>query len=248
MKNRSNVHDKAADGTDWSRGKKRTWMPFEEAREIIQSEGPQTKIQYQTWHDRNWPAKIPRHPNRVYIKEWKGWGDWLGSVNKFKQPLVPKNYRPYAEAVVYVHRLKLPSCQKYFEMAKNGDLPRDLPSRPDFFYRDDWISWMQWLGNKTRAKIQVEQNVQMNAVLYVIHMKGHPGNVFKIGVAKGGKSQIEDMRKNKVFTIIKMFKMEDGFDIEKNILSYGSAYEISGYHLFPNIHEVLFNVDLDWVK
>ena len=150
---------------------------------------------------------------------------------------------------MYVHNLKIKHHEAYYDFAREGNLPDDIPTRPDIVYKEEWVSWNHWLGNKPKEMIEAKQLAQDVGVLYVVQLEGRPGNVFKIGVAKGGKSQVADMQKARRMHVVKLFKLRPGYDWQSYILQYGSEWarsDIGGEYLFPNVHEMLFNMDLDW--
>ena len=53
----------------WSRLAKLSWMPFEEAREIVRAQKFKNVQEY--WHWENKPLDIPRHPHSVVAKQPK---------------------------------------------------------------------------------------------------------------------------------------------------------------------------------
>ena len=52
------------------------------------------------------PPDIPASPNSTYKKEWKGWGDWLGTGTI---ATLKREYLPFEQAREYVHKLRLNS-------------------------------------------------------------------------------------------------------------------------------------------
>ena len=232
--------------------KKKKWLPFEEARVIIQAENIASMTNYLTWWDRNRPAQIPRRPYRVYIKEWQGWNDFLGNQNEFtgRTGELRKIWRNFDEAIVYVHSLHLENTKEYLKLSKQGKLPEDIPGRPDTVYKKRWISWNHWLGNNVRANIQARQEVQSATIFYVVQLVGRPANVFKFGIAAGGKSQVAEMQKKSGCQIIKLFKMERGFNWSGFVGQYGTDWlnveNVGDEYVVPNIHQLLFDIDLEW--
>ena len=56
------------------------FRPFVEAREYIHSLKLKNQAEWRAYSKSvNKPADIPATPEKVYRKEWKGMGDWLGT-------------------------------------------------------------------------------------------------------------------------------------------------------------------------
>jgi hypothetical protein len=56
------------------------FLPFKEAREFIHKLGlSKQKEWYEYCKSKGKPENIPSNASHVYRKEWKGWGDWLGT-------------------------------------------------------------------------------------------------------------------------------------------------------------------------
>ena len=57
----------------------REYLSFTEARRFVQSLGLKTGDEWVKYSKSGKkPSNIPRAPDTVYEKEWKGMGDWLG--------------------------------------------------------------------------------------------------------------------------------------------------------------------------
>lgn len=58
--------------------------------------------------------------------------------------------RPFDEARRYVRSLGLPTTRAYWEWAKTGARPPDIPARPEVAYaRQGWAGYGDWLGTRT---------------------------------------------------------------------------------------------------
>ena len=89
------------------------------------------------------PLDIPRSPKDGYKKNWKGWGDWLGTGRVADQL---KEYRNFIDAKKFVHTLHLSGQSQWREFCKSDDKPEDIPAVPTRTYKKEWISWGDWLG------------------------------------------------------------------------------------------------------
>ena len=229
--------------------KKKNFLPFNEARSLIHDECINSIKDYHEWWDANKPKVIPKYPFRVYIKEWVSWNDFLNNENTFD--FNKQDWRSYEEAIMFVHALKIKNQPLWFEYVKSGKKPANIPARPDITY-DRWISWKHWLGNKVSVKVEAQQDaVKVAAMLYCIHVNGRPNNVFRFGVASGGKGQLQDMYKKRPFRIMRLFRYESGYNWQSVVKSKATEWyesDLGGEYICPNVNDLLFDVDLDWVK
>jgi hypothetical protein len=78
---------------------------FTDAKKFVQTLKLQSVSDWKKYYQSdNKPDNIPSNPNRTYKKEWKGWGDWLGTGNiAFKNI----DYCPFNEARKFAHSLNL---------------------------------------------------------------------------------------------------------------------------------------------
>lgn len=228
--------------------KKRS-IPFEEAREFIQSQCIGSRKQYTDWHKANKPKKIPRYPNRAYAEEWDGWNDFLGTDNKFDN--TKKTYRPLAEAMNWVHKLGLKTEQEWLTYVRSDEntIPENIPTRPDIVY-SDWLSWMHWLGNKPREKVEAQQQVERDSsVFYCIQEKQYASEstVFTFGIERGGVSAMKENWElsHKSFRVIRMFQY-DANEIEavQQIIERDSTgyYDSKKIRIVPHISQLLWNI------
>jgi superfamily II DNA or RNA helicase len=146
----------------WSRLSKLSWKPFEEARAYVQNIGLTGRYEWENFcknelsNNRALPSDIPRRPDYVYKDNgWKSWGDWLGTGNI---AFFLREYRSFEEARAYVQSLHLSGENEWRMLCNNelpnkGTLPSDIPSRPDYVYKDNgWKNWGDWLGTGNVAK------------------------------------------------------------------------------------------------
>jgi len=108
----------------------RKFMSFSEAKKLVQKLGIKTQIQYGKFSKSGKkPNDLPSLPSRTYKKEWKGWGDYLGTgriANQDKEYLSPIEAK--IEARKYQKKLGI-KTQKDWEIAyKSGKIPSTLPA------------------------------------------------------------------------------------------------------------------------
>jgi superfamily II DNA or RNA helicase len=99
------------------------------------------------------PDDIPTHPDRVYKTDWKGFGDWLGTLRVANQD---KIYRTFIDARTFVHGLGLKSRGEWAEYCKSEQKPENIPSHAPQTYKTEWKGWGDWLGTGTIASYNRE--------------------------------------------------------------------------------------------
>jgi hypothetical protein len=115
-------------GTGTVATNERKFRPFAEARKFTISlnlKGQKEWFEYCKSGDK--PDDIPASPGVTYKKDFKGWGDWLGTgtVANFN-----KQFRPFNEAREFVRSLGLKGYDEWETYCKSGDKPDDIPSNP----------------------------------------------------------------------------------------------------------------------
>jgi hypothetical protein len=123
----------------------RKYRSFKLAREYAQSLGLKSNTEWENYcKTAKLPKDIPTDPNRVYKKEWKGWGDWVGTGRIADKH---RTFRSFQDARAFVHTLKLKSNTEWENYCKTAKLPKDIPTHPERQYKDKcWINWGDWLG------------------------------------------------------------------------------------------------------
>jgi hypothetical protein len=121
---------------------------FESAREFARAlklKGNQEWREY--CKSGNKPNDIPVNPNRIYKKDFKGFGDWVGTGTIRTQDRV---YRSFTEAREFVRKLGLKSNREWLDYCKSGNKPDNIPATPENTYKNKgWQGFGDWLGNGT---------------------------------------------------------------------------------------------------
>ncbi len=136
--------------SDWlglNRAVKGKCLSFDTARAYVRSLKLKNVDEWKSWcKSENKPLGIPNCPEKVYKgKGWAGIKDWLGTV---KSPKVKKEkivFLSFGEAKLFVKSLGLTGESQWREYCKNGK-PTNIPSAPSVVYKDEWVSWGDWLG------------------------------------------------------------------------------------------------------
>jgi superfamily II DNA or RNA helicase len=136
-------------GTNLIANYKKALLPFEKARFFARSLGFQNVKQWESWaRTSSRPKNIPANPSSVYKEHWIGWGDWLGtnSISTKK-----KVFLSFEEARFFVHSLQFKSKNEWELWASTSSRPKNIPANPSSVYKDQWISWGDWLGTNSIA-------------------------------------------------------------------------------------------------
>ena len=144
----ANPHKFYKDWIDWDdffgRDKK-IILSFEDAREFAHSLKLQFNSDWIKLHKEGKIQNIPRYPNEPYKKEWKGWGDFLGTGN-----LSPsdkrKQMRSYEECKKFVRSLGIKTENQWRDWCTNNQRPVNIPYSFERSYPDEWTTMGDFLG------------------------------------------------------------------------------------------------------
>ena len=147
------------------------YLPFEEARAFSRSLHFKSR---RDWYDYCRSGKrnlnIPAGPRNFYKKEWKGWGDWLGTGTIAP---VDRDFLPFEDARTFVHNLSLKNQQECKKYLKDGQRPLNIPTNPSGTYRNDWKGLGDWLGtgNIANRKRQYQSFEEARKFVHNIGLK-----------------------------------------------------------------------------
>ena len=122
----------------------RQYRPFEEARAFVKTLNLKNGEEWKAYcGSGNKPHDIPASPIQTYKdKGWVSMGHWLGNGKPGKMTSIS-----YAEAIEFVHLLKLKSRKEWRDYCNRGNKPYDIPGSPSVVYKNKgWVSWGDWLG------------------------------------------------------------------------------------------------------
>jgi len=113
---------------------KKEYRSFEDARSYVQKLNLQRQKDWREFcKSGKKPEDIPAAPAITYKKEWKNWGNWLGTGT-----IAPQNrkYRSFDEAKKFVRSLKLKNSNDWENYCKSGKKPEDIPAAPWRVYKE----------------------------------------------------------------------------------------------------------------
>ena len=118
------------------RGSKMIFWEFTRSKEFVQKLKIKTKEDFEKFNKNGkLPPEIPKYPPTVYKKEWKGWGDFLGTGNIAPQlRKYPSIEEAKKEAQQIAKKFKLLTQQDWVKAYREGKIPKHLPANPWHVY------------------------------------------------------------------------------------------------------------------
>ena len=118
--------------------KKRGLYSFAEARKIARGHGFSTKGEFLDY-DCPGAYQLPKNPHEVWKEDWQGWENFLGITLDFEEG------RKVAMSLQGID-----TEEKYLALFKekklnDDDIASRLPFRPDLKYKEQWVSWDDFL-------------------------------------------------------------------------------------------------------
>ena len=112
------------------------------------------------------PSDIPKAPALIYVGEWNGLGDWLGTNTIASQNRV---FLPFTEARKLARSYRFAKMLEWKSFQKSKDFPTNLPKSPDNVYKENgWISWPDFLGYESIF----QDWLSYDDAIKIIHRKG----------------------------------------------------------------------------
>jgi len=122
----------------------KNFKSFKEARQFVRSLGLRNQHDWsQFCKSGKKPKDVPQSPITVYKKEFKDFGDWLGTGRVANRN---KKYRTFEESQKFVHLLKLKRVEEWNQYCTSGKKPQDIPTNPQRSYKKEWKGWGYYLG------------------------------------------------------------------------------------------------------
>ena len=107
----------------------------------------------------NYP--LPGDPSKRYIREWKGWGVFLGTKRESTWD-VGRKFVSYQEARTLVQTLKIKTIKDFNTYMASDIANPHIPKRPDSFYAGcGWTAWVDFLSPKFLSYTEAKRAVQV---------------------------------------------------------------------------------------
>lgn len=228
---------------DWAEWLGTRMYTYEQAKEVVAKMDIMNGVVWKEQAGKLFPrpSRMPLMPDKAYGKDWEGWTKFLGH-DEIKTrhpgpptpPTLPYNaptYRPFEEAMKMVAKLGLKSNVEYAQW--RGKYPHtDLPYRPDEVYRDDWIGWGAFLGNKFLPALLTD-----TTVMYIGRRPTDPGNVYIIAKEELGKSELMHRAEREGFKVLRVWKYDPTLrdEVEKVLQMNATEYGPDPDYIVGNI-------------
>lgn len=129
---------------------KELYQTIEDAKKAAQNLGIETVEDYHKRYKAD--SRLPGNPSRKYDSEWISWNDFLGT-GKSNFDREKELYQTIEDAKEAVQKLGVKTQREYHKLYRQD---ASLPASPEKKYKDEWISWSDFLGagksNYDRAK------------------------------------------------------------------------------------------------
>ena len=118
------------------------YLDFERAREFVRSLNLKNESEWRKFlKTENRPWNITSNPSKIYLdKGWVSMSDWLGTKKGWDG-----NYLEFEDAREIVRKENLQNQNEWYDYIKN-EKPHNIPSNPQFVYKEKWKSLPDWIG------------------------------------------------------------------------------------------------------
>lgn len=225
--------------------KRKRWMSYKAASITARDCGVTSRDRYWRWWDKERPLAMPKFPHRVYIKEWKGWNDFLGTENMF----IPKTSKkkiwwPYPQAMKWAHTQGWKTQEDFNRARAEGKLPIEMPRWPSIQYKGQgWIGWPVFLGKKAQAIVEAARlNLSILALCIPPDM---PGGYMSIVIEDSPIALKEHLHQQNL-QAVKLYRWEPEKKAELNqVLSRAGSLKNAKDNLWliRNASEVISDLD-----
>lgn len=229
------------------------WLNIEEITPLLRARGINSVSQYHKWHRENDVHWCPRYPERVWREDFPSWREYLGVMNPSNfedNRQKPGDFWSYVEARRYLHRLQFTKIADYKEwrdeLEEKGEWPTYLPRNPErsYTYRNEWISWRDYLGVDITRKINAVKEAADNKVWVLLQ---HPNEIENIFWWRTVSSQDLKNIESKGFIVKKQYVFEEELkDFVENILAqyaYTHEDDRKGHYVTNAMPSILFELN-----
>jgi superfamily II DNA or RNA helicase len=121
------------------------YIDFEKAKEFVRSLKLKNQKEWQIYaRTDERPKDVPSSPEKVYKSQWKGYGDWLGTMSISN---IKKEFLDFESAKKIIFKFHLSSAKEFRELYKAKKIDLNIPSSPERTYKDKgWVNWADFLG------------------------------------------------------------------------------------------------------
>lgn len=158
------------------RGRIRYNFSYDEAKDVVRSEGITSAVEYHKWWMLNHPSRMPKRPDRAYKNNNFLWSKFLGVKNNFPS-IRKKTFVSYEECQQFVARNNIKSRTEWREFLRNYEKPDNIPAHPELVYRGTktkpgkWISYNKFFDTKPLERIEKVSKMEEYLIIYKIDAK-----------------------------------------------------------------------------
>jgi superfamily II DNA or RNA helicase len=164
--------------------REKDFTSYKEARKYAQSLNLKNRDEWlKHTQSKLFPKNIPISPLSAFKKEFKGWGDFLGT-GAIAAHL--RKYRSYKEARKYAQSLNLKNRDEWLKHTQSKLFPKNIPAYPDNTYKKKgWKTWGDFLGTgviathmrKHRSFEEMQKYALSNNIKTVTEWKKHAKSI-----------------------------------------------------------------------
>lgn len=243
------VYEEWISRTDWLGTT--AYVSFDEARNIVHQHKLTSKAQFDTKYEQLFqrPYLVPKQPHNVY-NEWMGWKDFLGyekvtgridmtvlaeKRDEAHEQYREYKYRPFMDAVKYVAQLNLRDYNDWLEW-RSSYKHKDLPWRPDLFYKTEWQGWKVFLGHDPLLAL-----LDGTAILFIARHAQDPMNVYRIGLNRYGLKDTIIKAQEQQLKLIRVYQQDnnDKQEVDEILRRNCKSYDGNGAFIVPNIYDLM---------
>lgn len=149
-------------------------LPYDQAKKLVQRHNITSRRKYERWHRFHNIMWAPLYPSVRYREIWVSWNDYLGTDNlRIGEVRDKAQFRPYWEAVRWMHTTDYTSWLQYRDAYNAGKIPSDIPKYPWKIYEE--YTHDAWYGRTALSKIEARDSVSKYWVL--VQLPGEENNV-----------------------------------------------------------------------
>jgi hypothetical protein len=114
----------------------RLFLSYEDCKELAQSLKLNSHDEWLEFVKNSGRSDLPLYAEATYKNEFEGYNEFLGKIQ----------FLPFEEARDFVRSKNISGKDEWCNFTKTDDIPDNIPHYPDGVYKEQWISWGDWLG------------------------------------------------------------------------------------------------------
>ena len=148
------------------------FLPFTEARNIVRGLHIMTSTNWAIFtKSKEFPSNIPKEPHRAYKDN--GWAGYTDFLNEFKERRSFEDAKILAQQIA--KDLNITGMEQWIKLGQDGKLPFGLPTRPERYYAEEWVTWFDWFGKKDTRNKEYLPFLEARAYVRSLNLKTQVG-------------------------------------------------------------------------